>query len=302
MKFFDKIKGAVKKTHDNFIKKLGSVMGPFRKIDENLIEDIEEVLITSDIGVQTSQKICSELRSKIKEYGLKEKDEIFAALREILSGILKCDPSLKLSTVPSVILVVGVNGVGKTTSIGKLAAFLKSQGKKVLLAAADTFRAGAIEQLDVWAKRADCEIISQNNGTDPASVVFDAISAAKARKSDVIICDTAGRLHNKKDLMEELFKIHRIILRELPNASVENLLVLDASIGQNALIQAEEFKEIIDITGIILTKLDGTAKGGIVIAICDKLGIPVKFIGTGETIDSLAQFDSNDFVNALFET
>lgn len=301
MGFFDKIKAAVKKTRDSFMGKLESVVNSFTKIDESLFEEIEEILITSDVGVHTSEKICGMLRSRIKERGLKEKNEIILELRKIICQILECDADLKLDTTPSVILVVGVNGVGKTTTIGKLANLLKSQGKSVILAAADTFRAGAVEQLEIWAGKVGCDIVSPKKSNDPASVVFDAIFAAKARKSDVIICDTAGRLHNKKNLMDELAKIRRIISRELPNSSVESLLVLDASIGQNSLIQAQEFKKIVDITGIVLTKLDGTAKGGIVIAICDTLGVPVKFIGTGETVESIAKFDSLEFASAIFD-
>ena len=253
-----------------------------------------------DVGVHTAEKICDELKNRVKKEGIKDPEEINRLLEETVSEMLKGGEELDISTTPSIILVIGVNGVGKTTTIGKLANSLSKQGKKVILAAADTFRAAAIEQLDIWAQRSGCEIIKQNEGSDPAAVVFDAISAAKARNADVIICDTAGRLHNKKHLMDELAKINRVIDRELPDASKEKLLVLDATTGQNAVNQAEQFRQATGITGIVLTKLDGTAKGGVVLAIKDGLGIPVKYIGVGEQIDDLQPFNSDDFAKALF--
>ncbi len=254
-----------------------------------------------DVGVPTAEKICDELRDRVKKEGIKDPAMINSLLEEIISDMLSGGEELDISTTPSIILVIGVNGVGKTTTIGKLANSLSKQGKKVLLAAADTFRAAAIDQLDIWAKRSGCEIIKQNEGSDPAAVIFDAISAAKARNADVIICDTAGRLHNKKHLMDELSKINRIIDRELPDAAKEKLLVLDATTGQNAVNQAEQFRQATGITGIVLTKLDGTAKGGVVLAIKEGLGIPVKYIGVGEQIDDLQPFDAKAFSRALFE-
>ena len=272
----------------------------FTKIDDELFEELEELLVMGDVGVHTAEKICDELKSRVKKEGIKDPEEINRLLEETVSEMLKGGEELDISTTPSIILVIGVNGVGKTTTIGKLANSLSKQGKKVILAAADTFRAAAIEQLDIWAQRSGCEIIKQNEGSDPAAVVFDAISAAKARNADVIICDTAGRLHNKKHLMDELAKINRVIDRELPNAAKEKLLVLDATTGQNAVNQAEQFRQATGITGIVLTKLDGTAKGGVVLAIKDGLGIPVKYIGVGEQIDDLQPFNSDDFAKALF--
>lgn len=301
MGFFEKIKSGLQKTKENITNKIELVVNSFTKIDEEFFEELEETLILSDIGVETAENICGNLRSEIKQHGLKEPQEIKGALKEILVQILESNNKLDLSAKPSIVLVLGVNGVGKTTSIGKIANKLKSEGKSVMLAAGDTFRAAAAEQLDIWANRAHCSIVKQPEGSDPAAVVFDAISSAKAKNIDVIICDTAGRLHNKKNLMGELEKINRIIDRELPNTKKEVLLVLDASTGQNGLNQAVEFKKILDLTGIILTKLDGTAHGGIIFSIKEKLGIPVKFIGVGEGIDDLKDFDAREFVEALFE-
>ena len=272
----------------------------FTKSDDELFEELEELLVMGDVGVPTAEKICEELKKRVKKEGIKNPNEIHRLLEETVSDMLRGGEELDLSTTPSIILVIGVNGVGKTTTIGKLANHLTKQGKKVILAAGDTFRAAAIEQLEIWADRSHCEIIKQNEGSDPAAVIYDAISAAKARHADVIICDTAGRLHNKKPLMDELAKINRIIDRELPDASKEKLLVLDATTGQNAVNQAEQFSLATGITGIVLTKLDGTAKGGVVLAIKEGLGIPVKYIGVGEQIDDLQPFDAEDFAKALF--
>ena len=301
MSFFQKIKDGLSKTRQNISNKIEMVVNSFTKIDEEFFEELEEMLILSDIGVETSGKVCDKLRGEIKKRGLKEPSDIKNALKEILIEILECDSELNLNSKPAVILILGVNGVGKTTSIGKIANELKKSGKSVLFAAADTFRAAASEQLEIWANRTGCPIVKQPEGSDPAAVVFDAISSAKAKNIDVVICDTAGRLHNKKNLMGELEKINRIIGRELPNASKEILLVLDASTGQNGLNQAAEFKKLLNITGIILTKLDGTAHGGIVIAIKEKLGIPVKFIGVGEGLDDLKKFNPKEFVEAIFD-
>ena len=300
MGFFNKIKEGLKKTRNVVMGQIDSMLKSFTKIDEELFEELEELLVMGDVGVPTAEKICQELRVRVKKEGVKDPEQINLLLEEVISDILDGDSQLDLSTSPSIILVIGVNGVGKTTTIGKLAKRLSNEGKKVILAAADTFRAAAIDQLDIWAKRSNCEIIKQKEGSDPAAVIFDAISAAKARNADVIICDTAGRLHNKKHLMEELAKINRIIDRELPNSSKEKLLVLDATTGQNAVNQAEQFRNATGITGIILTKLDGTAKGGVVLAIKDGLGIPVKYIGVGEQIDDLQPFNSSEFAKALF--
>ena len=300
MGFFNKIKEGLKKTRDAVISQIDSMLKSFTKIDDELFEELEELLVMGDVGVPTAEKICEELKKRVKKEGIKNPNEIHRLLEETVSDMLRGGEELDLSTTPSIILVIGVNGVGKTTTIGKLAKHLTKQGKKVILAAGDTFRAAAIEQLEIWADRSHCEIIKQNEGSDPAAVIYDAISAAKARHADVIICDTAGRLHNKKPLMDELAKINRIIDRELPDASKEKLLVLDATTGQNAVNQAEQFSLATGITGIVLTKLDGTAKGGVVLAIKEGLGIPVKYIGVGEQIDDLQPFDAEDFAKALF--
>lgn len=300
MGFFNKIKEGLKKTRDAVIGQIDSMLKSFTKIDDELFEELEELLVMGDVGVPTAEKICEELKKRVKKEGIKNPNEIHRLLEETVSDMLRGGEELDLSTTPSIILVIGVNGVGKTTTIGKLANHLTKQGKKVFLAAGDTFRAAAIEQLEIWADRSHCEIIKQNEGSDPAAVIYDAISAAKARHADVIICDTAGRLHNKKPLMDELAKINRIIDRELPDASKEKLLVLDATTGQNAVNQAEQFSLATGITGIVLTKLDGTAKGGVVLAIKEGLGIPVKYIGVGEQIDDLQPFDAEDFARALF--
>ena len=300
MGFFNKIKNGLLKTRKNVMDQIGSMLKSFSKIDDELFEELEEILVLGDVCIRTSQKICETLKDKVKELGIKEPGEIIDLLKEIIGEILDKDQSLDISKKPAIILVIGVNGVGKTTTIGKLALQLKNQGNKVILSAADTFRAAAIDQLQVWADKAGVEIIKQNEGSDPAAVVFDTISAAKARGCDVIICDTAGRLHNKKNLMSELEKINRIIKRELPESSFESLLVLDATTGQNAVNQTKEFKKVSDITGIVLTKLDGTAKGGVVLSIIDELNVPVKFIGVGEQIYDLQPFDSKSFVEALF--
>lgn len=301
MGFFDKIKQGLKKTKDSMVKQVEVIINSFTKIDEEFFEELEEGLIMSDVGVATSCKICDKLREKVKQTGETDPNNIKQMIKEIICEMLEGGEELNISTQPSMILVIGVNGVGKTTTIGKLAYDLKSKGKKVILGAADTFRAAAIEQLEIWSQRADVDIIKHKEGADPAAVVFDTISAGKSRKSDVIICDTAGRLHNKKHLMDELAKIGRVIDRELPQADKEVLLVLDATTGQNAVNQAKQFKEAAGITGIVLTKLDGTARGGIVIAIKDELGLPVKYIGVGEQIDDLQPFDPKSFADALFD-
>ena len=302
MGFFEKIKNSLKKTRDNISGKINLIVNSFTKIDEEFFEELEEIMISSDIGVETSEELCDKLRAEIKKRGLKEPSEITQALKDIMIEMLDSENNLEISKTPAVILVLGVNGVGKTTTIGNLANNLKSEGKTVLLAAADTFRAAAAEQLDIWAKRANCPIVKQPEGSDPAAVVFDAISSAKSKNIDVVICDTAGRLHNKKNLMGELEKINRIISRELPDSSKEILLVLDASTGQNGINQAVEFGKSLDITGIVLTKLDGTARGGIILSIKKKLGVPVKFIGVGEGIEDLRPFNAEEFVNAIFES
>lgn len=301
MGFFSKIKEGLKKTRNSIAEGVNSIINSFTKIDEELFEELEETLVMSDIGVATSTEICDTLRKKIKEQGVTDPMLIKGMIKEIIAEMLGEDEGLKLDTKPSVILVIGVNGVGKTTSIGKISAQLKAKGKKVVLGAADTFRAAAIDQLGIWADRAGVTMVKSVEGTDPASVVFDTIASAKAHGADVIICDTAGRLHNKKNLMDELAKINRVISRELPDASIETLLVLDAATGQNAVNQAREFKNVTNITGIVLTKLDGTAKGGIVIAIKNELGIPVKFIGVGEGIDDLQPFNAREFADGIFD-
>ena len=300
MGFFDKLKTGHNKTKSSINEKINNVFSTFRKVDEELLEELEEALIMSDVGVETSEKIIAQLRDKIKKEKIEDVEEVKNALREIMKNILDAvDSSLHLETTPSIILVVGVNGVGKTTSIGKIANRLKNDGKKVVIAAADTFRAAAVEQLEIWADRAGCEMVRRKEGSDPASVVYDAIKITRERNADVLICDTAGRLHNKKYLMDELLKIKKIIDRELPNCSQEVLLVLDATTGQNTIMQVKAFKETVDINGLILTKLDGTAKGGAVIGIVSENNMPVKFIGVGEQIDDMEKFNSNDFVNAI---
>ena len=299
--FFEKLKNGLKKTKDGFMSKLELLMNSFTKIDEDFFDELEETLILSDIGAETSMEICDKLRQAVKRTGATDPADVKKLLREIIAEMLTGGNELRLDTKPSVIMVIGVNGAGKTTTRGKLAANLRSQGKKVIVAAADTFRAAAIDQLNVWTDRAGVDIIKHSEGSDPAAVVFDALSAAKARGADVVLCDTAGRLHNKKNLMEELKKIARVISREVPDASVETLLVLDATTGQNAVNQAKLFSESAEITGIVLTKLDGTAKGGIIIPIKNELGIPVKLVGVGEKIDDLQPFSPEDYVQALFE-
>ena len=301
MGLFAKIKEGLKKTRDSVVGQIDSMLKSFTKIDEELFEELEELLVMGDVGITTSQKICEELRKKVKQEGVTNPKEVHRLLEEIIAEMLEGGQELNINTKPSVILVIGVNGVGKTTTIGKLANNLRQDGKKVLLSAADTFRAAAIEQLEVWADRSGCDIIKQNEGSDPAAVVFDSIHAAQKRKADVIIADTAGRLHNKKHLMDELSKISRIIDRELPDADKEVLLVLDATTGQNAVNQAREFKNAAGITGIVLTKLDGTAKGGVVLSIKEELDVPVKYIGVGEQIDDLQPFNPQEFAKALFE-
>ena len=300
MSFFDKLNQRLSKTKNSFEEKMNNVFSSFRKVDEDLLEELEEILIMSDVGVETSTKIIGNLRSRIKKEKIEDSEAVKQALREEIKNIFdELDNSLHLETVPSVILVVGVNGVGKTTSIGKIANRLKKDGKKVVIAAADTFRAAAVEQLEIWANRAGSDIVKREEGVDPASVVFDGIKVAKEKNADVLICDTAGRLHNKKYLMDELIKIKRVIDKELPNASKEVLMVLDATTGQNAISQVKAFKETVDITGLVLTKLDGTAKGGVVIGIANENKMPVKFIGIGEQIDDMEIFNSDDFVKAL---
>ena len=302
MGFFDKLKNGLNKTKTSFDEKINNVFSGFRKVDEELLEELEEVLIMSDVGTDTSLKIIDNLRQRIKKENIKEEQEVKQALKEEIQKILEEVPSsLNLETTPSVILVVGVNGVGKTTSIGKIANRLKQDGKKVVVAAADTFRAAAVEQLEIWANRAGCDIVKKEEGVDPASVVYDAIKITKEKNADVLICDTAGRLHNKKYLMDELEKIKKVIDKEMPNSSKEILMVLDATTGQNAISQVKAFKETVDITGLVLTKLDGTAKGGVVIGIVEENKIPIKFIGVGEQIDDMEIFDAKDFVNAFID-
>lgn len=300
MGFFEKLKNGLNKTKTSFDEKMNGIFSNFRKVDEELLEELEEALIMSDVGANTSVAIINNLRDRVKKDNLKDAEEVKQALREEIQAIFdKTDKKLNLETKPSVILVVGVNGVGKTTSIGKIANKLRKDGKKVVVAAADTFRAAAVEQLEIWANRAGCEIVKREEGVDPASVVYDAIKITKEKNADVLICDTAGRLHNKKYLMDELVKIKKVIDKELPDASEEVLMVLDATTGQNAIMQVQAFKETVDITGIILTKLDGTAKGGAVIGIVNENQVPVKFIGVGEQIDDMEIFNSEDFVKAL---
>ena len=300
MKLLEKLKAGLKKTKDAIVGKIDNLFKSFVRIDEDLFDELEELLISSDVGVNTTMEILDQLRDEVKDNRLTAPDEVKAHLMGILRSKIGEGEPLRLSTKPSVILVIGVNGVGKTTSIGKISYQLKRQGKKVLVAAADTFRAAAAEQLGVWCERAGVDMIRQAQGADPASVVYDAISAAKSRGTDVLLIDTAGRLHNKKNLMDELAKINRVIERELPDADRETLLVLDATTGQNAVIQAKEFKEAAGMTGIVLTKLDGTAKGGVVLSVKGELDLPVKFIGVGEGIDDMEPFSAADFTEALF--
>lgn len=301
MGFFEKIKQGLKKTKESFSDGMNDIFSNFRKVDEDMLEELEEILIMSDVSFETAEDIISELRMRAKKEKIESGDELKNILCEIITEKMSGDNELKISTKPSVILVVGVNGVGKTTTIGKLAKLLKNQGKEVLIAAADTFRAAAIEQISIWAERSDIDIVRHQDGSDPAAVVFDAIKAGEARGKDVIICDTAGRLHNKKNLMDELSKITRVIDRELPDADKEILLVLDATTGQNAISQAKDFKEATGITGVALTKLDGTAKGGVTISVRDITEVPVKFIGVGEQPDDLQPFNAESFAKALLD-
>lgn len=302
MGFFDKLKQGLSKTKEALNNKINNVFSTFRKVDEELMEELEEALILSDVGMDTSLKIISNLRNRVKLEKIEDSEQVKVVLKEeIVKELTKHDSKLNMNTKPSIMMVVGVNGAGKTTSIGKIASNLKAEGKKVLVAAADTFRAAAIEQLEVWTERAGVDIIKRPEGSDPASVVFDAIKQLKEGNYDILIIDTAGRLHTKKYLMDELGKIQKIVDRELPDVDQEILLVLDGTTGQNALIQAKEFSEVTKITGLILTKLDGTAKGGVVIGICSELNVPVKFIGVGEKITDLQLFNPTDFANALFE-
>ena len=300
MAFLDKLKAGLSKTKKAIFGQIDNVLKAFVRVDEDLLEELEELLITSDVGVNATEEIIERLRAQIKDGRLKEKDQVIDALKEILADMIGDGGDLELSTTPSIILVIGVNGAGKTTSIGKISNRLIKKGKRVVVAAADTFRAAAIDQLGVWCERSGAEIVKQNEGSDPAAVVYDAINYAKKRKADVLIIDTAGRLHNKTNLMNELAKINRVIDKECPDAARENLLVLDATTGQNAILQAKEFRHAANITGLVLNKLDGTAKGGIVISIKNELGIPVKFIGVGEKIDDMQEFKAEEFVEALF--
>jgi len=300
MGFFDKLKSGLDKTRNSLNEKINSVFSNFRKVDEELLEELEEILIMSDIGVETATEIISKLRERIKLEKLQNEESVKKALKEEMKNILdKEENGLKLETKPAVILVVGVNGVGKTTSIGKIANNLRKNGKKVVVAAADTFRAAAVEQLEIWANRAGVDIVKKQEGVDPASVVYDAIKITKEKNADVLICDTAGRLHTKKYLMDELLKIGKVIEKELPEASKETLMVIDATTGQNAIMQVKSFKEVVPITGLVLTKLDGTAKGGVVIGIVNENSIPVKFVGVGEKIDDMEVFNSDEFVDAI---
>ena len=301
MGFLAKLREGLAKTKNAIWGRIDAMLKAFVRVDEDLLEELEELLITADVGVTATEEILDRLREEIKEERLKSPDQIKDALKVILADLIGEGGVLELNTTPSVILIIGVNGAGKTTSIGKISKRLKKAGKKVVVAAADTFRAAAIDQLSVWCDRAGVDIIHQNEGSDPAAVVFDAIQYTKKKQADVLIIDTAGRLHNKKNLMDELAKINRVISRELPDAARENLLVLDATTGQNAILQAKEFSRAAEITGLILNKLDGTAKGGIVLSIRTELGLPVKFIGVGEKIDDMQEFDTEEFVTALFE-
>ena len=300
MGFLDKLKAGLGKTKNALMGQIDNVLKAFVKIDEDALEELEEALICADVGVTAAEEIIEMLRERIKDDRLKSREDTEIAIREIIADMIGDGEPLNLSTTPSVILVIGVNGAGKTTSIGKISNRLRQEGKKVVVAAADTFRAAAIDQLAEWCKRADVELVKQTEGSDPAAVVYDAANYARNRGADVLIVDTAGRLHNKKNLMNELAKINRVIDRELPGAARENLLVLDATTGQNAILQAKEFKNAAEITGLVLNKLDGTAKGGIVLSIRKELGIPVKFIGVGEKIDDMQEFDAKEFTEALF--
>ena len=300
MGFLDKLKSGLKKTKNAIFGQVDNILKAFVKVDEELLEELEELLIMSDVGVNATEEIIERLREQIKDGRLKEKEQVTDALKEILTDMIGEGGDLNLSTTPAIVLVIGVNGAGKTTSIGKISNRLIKRGKKVVVAAADTFRAAAIDQLAVWCERSGADIVKQNEGSDPAAVVYDAIQYAKKRKADVLIIDTAGRLHNKTNLMNELAKINRVIEKECPDAARENLLVLDATTGQNAILQAKEFRTAANITGLVLNKLDGTAKGGIVISIKNELGIPVKFIGVGEKIDDMQEFKADEFVEALF--
>ena len=302
MGFFDKLKNGLGKTKESFSDKLNNVFSTFRKVDEDLLEELEEILVMSDVGMETATLIIDKLRQRVKRENLKDESQVRDAIKEIMVEILDNEnSSLNLETTPSVILVIGVNGVGKTTSIGKIANNLVRSGKKVVIAAADTFRAAAVEQLEIWANRANTTLVKKPEGADPASVVYDAIKFTKESNADVLIIDTAGRLHNKKHLMDELEKINRVIDKELPDSSKESLIVLDAETGQNAIMQVKAFKETTNITGIILTKLDGTAKGGVVFGIVSENQIPIKYVGVGEQIDDMEVFNANDFVNAIFD-
>ena len=302
MGFFEKLKQGLGKTRDSLNEKINNVFSNFRKVDEDLLEELEEILIMSDIGVETATEIIAKLRNRIKLEKITDEEGVKTALKEEMQAILDKAPNgLELKTKPAVILVVGVNGVAKTTSIGKIANNLRKQGKKVVVAAADTFRAAAVEQLEIWANRAGVDIVKRQEGSDPASVVFDAIKITKEKNADVLICDTAGRLHTKKYLMDELLKIGKVIEKELPEAEKETLMVIDSTTGQNAIVQVKAFKEVVPITGLILTKLDGTAKGGVVIGIVNENSIPVKFVGVGEKIDDMEVFNSKDFVQAIIE-
>lgn len=300
MGFFDKLKSGLAKTKAAIFGRIDNLLKNFVRIDEDFLDELEELLICADVGVETTEEILDTLRQRIRDGRIKEAEDVRRALREIVEELIGEDATLALEPAPAVILMIGVNGVGKTTSVGKIAAALKKEKKKVIVAAADTFRAAATEQLAVWCERSGVDLIKQGQGADPAAVVFDAIQALKSRKADVLLVDTAGRLHNKTNLMAELAKIHRVIERELPKSARETLLVLDATTGQNAISQAKEFQKAAEITGLVLTKLDGTAKGGVVLSIRKELGIPVKYIGVGEQIDDMQPFDGHAFVNALF--
>ncbi len=301
MGFFDKIKAGLTKTKASIQNGLNEIFASFRKVDEEFLDELMEMLLLADVGYETAESIINDLRDRAKLEKIEDANVLKTVLRDIIADKMTGDNELNISTKPSVIVVVGVNGVGKTTTIGKLANSLKQSGKKVIIAAADTFRAAAIEQVEIWAQRSDIEIVKHKDGSDPAAVVYDAIQAAKARGADVVICDTAGRLHNKKGLMDELSKITRVVSKELPDADKEILLVLDATTGQNAVSQAKDFKEATNITGVVLTKLDGTARGGVTIAVRDVTGVPIKLIGVGEQIDDLQPFSPMDFANALLD-